>query len=316
MPLFDQIQRWIKEPPPEYLFEVSERSLAWLETRNPASLHVQHLEEKALAVSPSQPNFVRFDLLESALPKLGNGNGAQRRAKAALVIPDYAARLSVLDFEELPNDLEQTIALIRFRLRKSVPFPIDEAHVSCSLQWSDPQQKKLEVLAAAIARPVLEEYETLLRGRGFLPGLVVPSSIAALPLCSQPSRGREGADALQASTLTLFAKLGGSVLSILLIESGLVRVVRCVDLTCEENSPEDEPAVITTLVQQTLAFAEDELAQPVKRLLLCGFGGMVDELRPAFECDFGVSCEPLPSRRGQATPENAGLLGLAEQFTV
>ncbi|MFZ0589223.1 MAG: hypothetical protein WAM39_01955 [Bryobacteraceae bacterium] len=316
MPLLDQIQRWIKEPPPEYLFEVSEHGLAYLQTRDPSSLRVQLLEEKALAVSPSQPNFVRFDLLESALPKLGNGHGPQRRAKAALVIPDYAARLSVLDFEELPNDLEQLLALIRFRLRKSVPFAIDEAQVSCSIQWSDPQQKKLEVLAAAIARPVLEEYETLLRGRGFQPGLVVPSSIAALPLCSQPSRDREGADVLQAGALTLFAKLGGSVLSILLIENGLVRVVRCVDLSSEESRPEEEPAVITTLVQQTLAFAEDELVRPVKRLLLCGFGSMIEELSPAFESEFGVSCEPLLSRRGRASQQNAGLLGLAEQFTV
>ncbi|MGA8598613.1 MAG: hypothetical protein WB676_28175 [Bryobacteraceae bacterium] len=305
MPLLDQIQRWIKEPPPEYLFEVSEHGLAYLQTRDPSSLRVQLLEEKALAVSPSQPNFVRFDLLESALPKLGNGHGPQRRAKAALVIPDYAARLSVLDFEELPNDLEQLLALIRFRLRKSVPFAIDEAQVSCSIQWSDPQQKKLEVLAAAIARPVLEEYEILLRGRGFQPGLVVPSSIAALPLCSDSS-----------SAVTLFAKLGGSVLSILLIENGLVRVVRCVDLSSEENNPEEEPAVITTLVQQTLAFAEDELVQPVKRLLLCGFGSMIEELGPAFESEFGVSCEPLLSRRGRASQQSAGLLGLAEQFTV
>jgi type IV pilus assembly protein PilM len=303
--LFDQIKRWIKEPPPEYLFEVSERGLAYLQTRDPSSLRVQRLNEKALAVSPSQPNFVRFDLLESALPKLGNGNGPQRRAKAALVIPDHAARLSVLEFEELPNDFEQQLALIKFRLRKSVPFAIDEAQVSWSVQWNDSQQKKLEVLTAAIARPVLEEYEALLRGRGFQAGLVVPSAIAALPLCSDSS-----------GALTLFAKLGGSVLSILLVENGLVRVVRCVDLSSEESNPEEEPAVITTLLQQTLAFAEDELAQPVKRLLLCGFGGMMEELEPAFEREFGVSCVPLLSRRGEACQENAGLLGLAEQYTV
>jgi type IV pilus assembly protein PilM len=305
LPLLDQIRRWIKEPPPEYLFEVSERSLAWLQTRDPSSLRVERLEEKALAVSPSQPNFVRFDLLESALPKLGNGNSPQRRAKAALVIPDYAARLSVLEFEELPSDLGQLLALIRFRLRKSVPFAIDEAQVSCSIQWNDAQQKKMEVLAAAIARPVLEEYETLLRSRGFQAGLVVPSSIAALPLCPDSNDG-----------LVLFAKLSGSVLSILLVENGLVRVVRCVDLSSEENNPDEEPAIITTLVQQTLAFAEDELAQPVKRLLLCGFNGMMEELGPAFESEFGVSCAPLLSRRGEASQENAGLLGLAEQFTV
>ena len=78
--------------------------------------------------------------------------------------------MAVLDFEEFPSDEEQRLALVRFRLRKSVPFPIDEAQVSCSVQVQDSAQKRIEVLAVAVARPVLSEYEDLLHSAGFQVG--------------------------------------------------------------------------------------------------------------------------------------------------
>ena len=302
--MLDQIQRWIKEPPPEYVFEVSERGLAYVQPRDLASLRVRLLEDKVLTASPSQPNLTRIDLIHAALPN-GSSSPKPLRAKAALVIPDYAARISVLDFEELPGDPEQQEALIRFRLRKSVPFPIEEARVSSAIQWNEPQRKKVEVLAAVISRPVLEEYESILRGRGFQVGMVVPSSIAALPLCSSGALG-----------LTLFAKLSGSVLSILLIEAGLVRVVRCVDLSSDEGPRDEDHAVIGTLLHQTFAFVEDEFAQPVGRLLLCGFGGLTAQLGSALEEEFHVSWETLVSPFGEASQENAGLLGLTEQYAA
>jgi len=116
--------------------------------------------------------------------------------------------------------------------------------------------------------------------------------------------------------LTLLDKVSGSIFSILLIEDRQVRIVRCVDLTSEENNPEEQPELITTLLQQTLAFAEDELNQPVQRLILCGFGDQSENMGLAFEREFGLSWAPLRSRFGMASQENAGLLGLLEQYAA
>ena len=302
--MLDQIQRWVKEPPPEYLFEISERGLAFVQPRNPSSLRVSPLSEKALAVSPSEPNIIRVDVFQNAFPKNGNGGGP-RRAKAGLVIPDYAARVSVLDFDELPADEEQRLALVRFRLKKGVPFSIDDAQVSYSIQPANPQRKKLEVLAAAIARPVLNEYETLLRNFGYQVGLVVPSSLAAMPLYP----------ALPGA-VTLVAKISGNIFSIILLENRQIRVFRCVDLSSEESLPEEQPELMSTLLQQTLAFAEDEWNQPVQHLVLCGFGAQTDEIGLAFEREFGVSWAPLRSRFGVPLQENAGLFGMLEQYAA
>ena len=129
MSLLDQIQNWVKEPPPEYLFEISERGLASVQPRNPSTLRVIPLAEKSLSVSPAGPNITRLDLLQTAFPKNGNGRAlsSSRRAKAGLVIPDYAVRVSVLDFDELPADEDRRLALVRCRLKKSVPFSMEEA---------------------------------------------------------------------------------------------------------------------------------------------------------------------------------------------
>src|SRR4051794_8099374 len=173
---------------------------------------MQPFAENSLDVSPVHPNMLRSDLLENGVPNVG-GKGNQRRVKAGLVIPDYAVRISVLDFEEFPSDEEQRLALVRFRLRKTVPFSIDEARVSCSIQSADPDRKRYEVLAAAIFRPVLDEYEGLLRSRGFQVGLVLPSCVAALRLCSCPD-----------SELSLLAKLSGETLSVLLLQGQQIRL--------------------------------------------------------------------------------------------
>jgi type IV pilus assembly protein PilM len=282
---------------------MSERGVALVQPRNLATLRVTQLPEPALAISPAEPNVTRLDLLQAGFPKTVANGG--RRAKAALVIPDYSARITVLDFDELPNDEDQRVALVRFRLRKSVPFPIDDAQVSYSIQSRDPAQKKLEVVVAAIARTVLTEYENVLRSFGFQVGLVVPSCLATVPICSAA-----------AGTLSLLAKLSGNILSILLIQDQQIRVVRCIDLVSEESGVSDLSELISTLLQQTLAFAEDELSQPVQRLILCGFGADSERMGVAFEKEFGLSWTPLRSRFGIAAQENAGLMGLLEQYLV
>jgi type IV pilus assembly protein PilM len=248
-------------------------------------------------------------LFEEALPKLVQTEGAKRSMAAALVIPDYAVRMTILDFEELPSGDEERTELVRFRMRKSVPFPIEEAQVAYSIQMDTPH--RIEVLAVAIARPILSEYEALLSHAGFRVGLVLPSSVAALPLCRSNEPG-----------LTLVAKAAGSTLSVLLVEHTHVRLVRCLDLAASsgdediEDAPPEEDLAVLPLLHQTFAYAEDQIGQPVRRLLLCGFGAETDSLGALAQAEFGVPYGLLRSRYGAVSEENAGLLGILEQYAA
>jgi len=261
------------------------------------------LPERGLHASPSSPNLTKPALYREALPRVA-APASGKRSSLALIIPDYAVRMTVLDFEEFPVTADERITLLRFRLRKSVPFPIEEAQVSYAVQSA--KAGHIEVLVVAVARPILTEYEEIFISSGYRPGLVLPSSIAALRLCD---RGEGG--------LTLLAKATSSTLSVILINEGHVRLVRSIDLTGEEDEWQRPAAeAVTPLLQQTLAFAEDQLGQRVARIVLCGFGPETDALGQQMENEFGIPYAPARSRFGIASHENAGLLGLLEQYAA
>ena len=279
---------------------MTETSLASASPRAPKQVKSDILVERALTASPAAPNLLKPQLYREALARSASG---ARRTAAALVIPDYAVRMAILDFEEFPSGEEERTALLRFRLRKTVPFHIDEAKLSYSVQIQEAHH--VEVLAVAIAKPILDEYEGIFTAAGYRVGLVTPSCLATLRLCSSVERG-----------LTLLAKIAGSTLTVLLLENGRVRLVRCLDLAGNEDTPSSEEHSVGPILQQTVAYAEDQVNQPVTRLLLCGFGSDTDNIGRLAEREFGVPYAPVRSKFGTASQENAGLLGLLEQYAA
>ncbi len=112
-----------------------------------------------------------------ALEQVGARPNA-RNADLTLVIPDGAVRVLLLEFDSLPNKLSEALPLVRFRLKKLVPFESDDAMVSFQVMSS--ARNLIRVLAVAVPRDVLTEYESIAREAGFEPGAVLPSTLAAL----------------------------------------------------------------------------------------------------------------------------------------
>jgi type IV pilus assembly protein PilM len=279
--------------------------LAEASPRNPAPPRVSALSERSLLPSPSAPNLLRPQAYHAALEQLA-GPSTPRRSSAALVIPDYAVRMAILDFQEFPAVDAERASLLRFRLRKSVPFHIDEAHVSYSVQVQE--ARRIEVLAVAMARPILEEYEAVFAEHGFRVGLVIPSSLAALPLFEQVD---------QKTGLTLVAKIAGATISVLLSQQGRLRVIRSLDLSLAgQGGGADNTDAVLALLQQTVAYAEDQLGDRVERVLLCGFDENAERVTEAAEREFNVPSTRLRSKFGMATQQNAGVLGLLEQYAA
>jgi hypothetical protein len=83
------------------------------------------------------------------------------------------------------------------------------------------------------------------------------------------------------------------------LSGGTIKLFRCVTL---EGSDDDE---LLAILHPTFAYVEDELASPVRKLILCGFKNDV----PA---DLRCEIEPLRSRLGAPGEYNAGLLGYLE----
>ena len=115
--------------------------------------------------------------IRAALEQIG-GRAHAHDANLTLVIPDSAVRVLLLDFEALPSRESEALPLVRFRLKKLLPFDSDEAIVTYQIMSTS--KGVVRVLAVAIPRDVLSEYEMAVREAGFEPGCVLPSTLACL----------------------------------------------------------------------------------------------------------------------------------------
>ena len=102
---------------------------------------------------------------------------AGRFRDITLVIPDASTRILLLDFDTLPDEPEDADSVVRFRLKKSLPFDVDASAVSFDRYAAD---EGVRAVVAVTPRSVLEEYEAVVREAGYNPGAVLPSMIAAL----------------------------------------------------------------------------------------------------------------------------------------
>jgi len=77
----------------------------------------------------TEENLRQRDAVVSALREV-LGNVGSRSRDVTAVLPDAAVRVALLDFEALPLKREEAEGVVRFRLRKSLPFDVDKAKVS------------------------------------------------------------------------------------------------------------------------------------------------------------------------------------------
>ena len=147
---------------------------------------------EACASSELAPGSVVPDLIETNLRQpdaayeavrdvLGNIGGRSRDVIA--VLPDAAVRVVLLDFEALPSKRDEVEGVVRFRLKKSLPFDVDKAKVSYHVQ---PSSTGVRVIAAVALANVVEDYEAAFRQAGYEPGVVMPSMLAALGAADAP----------------------------------------------------------------------------------------------------------------------------------
>ncbi len=106
------------------------------------------------------------------------GRGGDRGRDVTIVVPDGAVRVLLLEFDDLPGKPAEALPVIRFRLKKLLPFDADTAAVSYQVMES--VKGLVRVLAVAMPHEVLAEYEDVIAAAGYSSGAVLPSTLAAL----------------------------------------------------------------------------------------------------------------------------------------
>ena len=286
--MLDSLKRILQDPPPAMAFEISEAGIAVARMGSRAELDFRPLKPGVLSVSPLKENVIEPDELSLAVRGLLGAQAMRKRRDVALILPDFCARIAVLDFDEFPSDPKEQLSLVRFRLKRSVPFDVESAAVG---YWAQHVTgKKCDVVVVMTPLEIVSRYEAPFRAAGMNPGFVTPSVLAALELAADGG-------------LNVLAKLSGHVLTVVVRAGGIVKLVRCLEVP--SSAWEDVAAVL----MPTFVFAEDNLGARVDRLILCGFGPETDTALRRFQTELEVAAEPLRSPFGMPGENNAGLLG-------
>lgn len=228
------------------------------------------------------PSAVETNLVNSAMVKAAAGKACDRvrtRAEdAALILPDPVIRVFVQHFEDFPRSAEEAIPLLRWKLKKSVPFEADETIISYFRQA--PREAGVDIVTALARLRIIREYESLAEGLGLQPGVVLSSSLAAISL-------------LDGDKPVLFTRISGSSLTTAILRSGLLCGYRCTELPAHGASL--TPQMLLEEIFPVAAYYQDTWQEGISSVRIAGLGVRLGEFSDLLEREFRCKVASLMS---------------------
>jgi type IV pilus assembly protein PilM len=265
-------------PKPKLACEIAaDRVLAGRITDDGAGLEASAARELA-------PGIVVPDLVENNLRQRDRvrdgieealGSVAGRSHDVIAIVPDAAVRVMLVEFDSLPSDHDEALGVVRFRLKKSLPFDVEKAKVSYHAQKVNDEVK---VVAAVALGSVIEDYEAAFREAGFSPGVVLPSTLAAI-------------GAATGKKPTLVIKVDAHTTSIAILSDDQLQLFRTLEnargvtITGEQLAEEVYPSVV---------FFQDTYHLNIEQIYVAGLpesGGAA----PALKAQTGADVQELVS---------------------
>jgi type IV pilus assembly protein PilM len=274
--MLTKLKSLFEDPPPEFAFEIAADGIAMSRTRPPAVAQHVPIAPGVIVPSPLKDNVTDPEAFAEAVRKLVPPTSGRGRRTAALILPDNSIRLAVADFESIPAKEEERLALVKFRLRKTLPFDIDEAALSYHVQHGN------KVVAAITPSDIVARYEAPFRAAGLDPGFVTSSSLALLEL-------------LPVTGSLLVAHRGPGSLTVLAVREGVLTLARSLELTVhtEGSAAANELAEISADLYPTLVYIEDQTGSRPEKLILAGFGATSDTAAARLSAELDLPAEAL-----------------------
>lgn len=304
---------WWTSPPPAVGLEFSSRAVAAVGLR-PSSGRGPSLAGPAVVALPggalvpalNAANLADRQAVTEAVREVLGVLGRPRRVAVAL--PDVVARLALARLEKVPARQQDRDQLLRFQLRKSVPFPLESAQTSVA-EGRTLDDGSREFVVALARRDIIEEYEAVCSAAGAHAGVVDLSTSGILHLVLASEAGSDpDAD-------RLVVHLTADCTSIVIMRGRTPIFFR--------TRAADSEEAVGDVVHQAAMYYEDRLAgRGFARVLVIGadaadrgaLGAIVgDRLAQAVEvidpASLGVTLG-LPGGAALSTSAVAGALGL------
>jgi Tfp pilus assembly PilM family ATPase len=219
-------------------------AVARVETRGGSAVVQVHASEPlapgvlvpSLVTANVQSRQVVVSALERVLERAGNPR------RVGLVVPDLVAKVSLVRFEHVPSRSADLDQLVRWQVRKTAPFPIDEAQVTYQrgLKAADGQ----EFIVSLARRSVVEEYEGLCAAVGAHAGIVDLATFNVINAAMAAAPPAPDSDWLLVHVATDYAS---------------VAILRGTNLIFFRNRAPDSEGTLADVVHQAAMYYEDRL---------------------------------------------------------
>jgi Tfp pilus assembly PilM family ATPase len=218
--------------------------------------------------------------------------GGSKPSRVSLVVPDTVAKVSLLKLEKVPARPSDLQEIVRWQMRKTAPFPVDQAALSIA-PGARAADGSSEFVVALSRADVIHQYEQACAMAGAHAGLVDLSTFGVIN-----------------SILASASAPTGDWLLVHVTDSYLtLAVVRDNTLLFFRNRGEDE-GTLADLIHQTAMYYEDRLnGSGFARVIIAGSArlpGGADSIRRGLEERLRVNVEPVDPRGAAALQDRIG----------
>jgi hypothetical protein len=268
---------------------------------------VRPVSEPVIPASIFQPVTGSTQELTARLRELFEHSGT-RPGRVSLVLPDNLAKISLLDLPERPSSRKHLQELVRSKMRRAVPFKLDEAMISFQLMPG--VGREASVLVVLVRRTLVERFEHALASLGARPGLVDISTPNLLNLQRGAMGGAKGNDGDVG--LLNCAK---NYFSLVIMRAGRLIFFRCKTFAIDESIQSGPNGVLVREMASSFSYYREKLSgEGVGKVLvrtvstpydevaekLAGLG--VQDVQPldlmqGLELDEGVQLESATAQR-------------------
>jgi type IV pilus assembly protein PilM len=276
--LLSRLARWLDAMPhPHFAIEFAPDRVAAVRWKGNSvdDFTVETLPPAALVPSAVETNVINAPALKTAMSNIVT----RLRAKdqdVALILPDPVIRVFVQHFDEFPRSPQEAIPMLRWKLKKSIPFEADETVISYMRQPA--REDGVDIVTALARLRIIREYESLAEGANLYPGVILSSSLAAISLL-----GDEKA--------TLLARVSGVALTTAIVRGDVLCGYRCTELPA--HSGDITPQMLLEEIYPVAAYYQDTWGEGIGSVRVAGLGARLPDFVSPLESEFHCKVSSL-----------------------
>ncbi len=279
--LVRRVARWLEGTAhPPVALEISPNRVAGIRFHRGGSLGglaIEALPAGALVPSAIETNLINPAAVKTAVTNVVNRLGAKDE-DTALILPDPVIRVFVQHFDDFPRSSAEAVPMLRWKLKKSVPFEVDETLLSYMRQ--SPRADGVDVVTGIARLRIIREYESLVDTFGLRPGVVLSSTLASISL-------------LDDRRPTLLARVSGTSLTTAIVREGVLAGYRCTELPTHEGDV--TPQMLLEEVYPLAAYYQDTWQEGIQAVRVAGLGHRLPEFVAPLEEEFKCEVRSLLS---------------------